>query len=45
MTSILQELQEYADAYDRLFAFINDRDPFLLSEFIATDEMYQGEDE
>lgn len=45
MTSILEELQEYADAYDRLFAFINDRDPFLLSEFIANDELYQGEDE
>mgnify|MGYP001221753127 CR=1 FL=1 len=45
MTSILQELQKYADAYDRLFAFINDREPFLLSEFIANDELYQEEEE
>ncbi len=38
-------IQHYADAYDRLFAFINDRDPFLLSEFIANDELYQEEEE
>ena len=44
MTSILQDLQEYADAYDRLFAFINDRDPFLLREFITQDEC-RGEEE
>ena len=45
MTNILQKLQEYADAYDRLFAFINERDPFLLNEFINTDELYQEESE
>ncbi len=45
MTNILQELQEYADAYDRLFAFINERDPFLLGEFIDNDKLYQEESE
>ena len=45
MTSILQDLKEYADAYNRLFAFINERDPYLLSKFIATDKMYQREEE
>lgn len=38
-------LQEYAEAYERLFAFINDRDPLLLREFINQDELYQGEQE
>ena len=42
MTNVLQE---YADAYDRLFKFINDRDPLMLREFINQDELYQGEEE
>ena len=42
MTNILQELQEYTEAYMRLFAFVNERDPFLLNEFIANDKLYNN---
>ena len=44
MTERQQELRhKYSEAYMRLFKFINDRDPLMLKEFIATDELYQGE--
>jgi hypothetical protein len=46
MTERLQELRrKYTEAYMRLFKYIKDRDPLMLREFIATDELYQGEQE
>ena len=48
MTKRLHKLRrKYTDAYMRLFKFINDRDPLMLKEFIATDPLYnyEGEDE
>ena len=41
MTERLQQLRrKYTEAYIRLFKFINDRDPLILKEFIATDPLY-----
>ena len=41
MTERLQQVQrKYTEAYMRLFKFINDRDPLILKEFIATDPLY-----
>ena len=46
MRKRLQELRaEYTEAYLRLFAFVNERDPLMLREFINQDELYQGEKE
>ena len=46
MTERLQELHaELTSAYARLFAFINEREPLMLREFINQDELYQEEQE
>ena len=41
MTDKIQQLRrQYTEAYMRLFKYINDRDPLMLREFIATDPLY-----